>query len=324
MNSHCNFCRWVTADIKTFCPYCGRGIELDFECTEEELLSEGYVSFNEFHPAEAECGADSQISADYDVSSGNGRITETDSTAVFNDDFAELYGTSAIDDDSLSVSPTFAPKEAQPEPIINPVRRNTEKITPAKAVAPDTFDELLSVINARGTDYEDSENDRPKAKEKSVFPNGRELNVKIDSSAVDSFRNGYPDTSADSDSFINLNTVSGGYSAESNGSGERFGDFGFSADNSFAAIEEEYEKQRRAAVSRERRQSFLDRLRRINPRTVFRVATVLVLIGVAAYIWSIRYVIIEGITDFLISLIGPLVLILIIGSLVSSLFRRRR
>ncbi len=311
MISHCDSCRWVTQSIKTMCPYCGRGIDLDFEHTADYYLSAGYKTFEGFEDSEEDENEAEAVSA-ASVPETDSRIVEN----VFNDNFANFCGTSAIEDEAKNAitRTVAAPAVNKSSDIVTAGKQDGESRENDSSA--DDLEQLIASFKTSDKQTEAAGN--------SSAASG-DFGVRIDSSAIDSFRidSSYP--FSEPVNSVRIDTGSSSSSGTKNR--ETNGDFGTSSGANLntrdTSYEDEYERQRRAALARERREAFFDRLRAINPRTVFTIVAVVAVIGFGAYVWSMREVIIEGITNFLTSLIPPAVIIIILVACVRSLFRRR-
>lgn len=92
--------------------------------------------------------------------------------------------------------------------------------------------------------------------------------------------------------------------------------------------EENYNRELRA-LARERRRlersyrrgEFFHALLHFNWRTLFRVLFVLAIVAAIIFVWNMRYVILNSILDFLISLVPIILVIAIFWNLIKSLFK---
>lgn len=101
-----------------------------------------------------------------------------------------------------------------------------------------------------------------------------------------------------------------------------------SSDSASAYYDEEYEhemqrlkKQQRSIQRDYNRLAISNFFRNIQWRNVFRILFILGIIILAIVIWNMRYVIIESITNFLISLIPIIIIIAILWYLIKNLFK---
>ena len=80
-------------------------------------------------------------------------------------------------------------------------------------------------------------------------------------------------------------------------------------------------KQQRSIQRDYNRLAISNFFRNIQWRNVFRILFILGIIILAIVIWNMRYVIIESITNFLISLIPIIIIIAILWYLIKNLFK---
>lgn len=81
------------------------------------------------------------------------------------------------------------------------------------------------------------------------------------------------------------------------------------------------ERQRKRIKNMQRRNTIMNFFSNIDWGIIFRIIFVLILIILILTIWSLRYVILDSILNFLIALIPPLLFILIIISIIKSFFK---
>ena len=81
------------------------------------------------------------------------------------------------------------------------------------------------------------------------------------------------------------------------------------------------ERQRRQLERSYRRSEFFHALASFNWHTFFRVLFVLAIIAAIIFVWNMRYVILNSVLDFLISLVPIILVIAIFWNLIKSLFK---
>jgi hypothetical protein len=97
--------------------------------------------------------------------------------------------------------------------------------------------------------------------------------------------------------------------------------FPFPVVNNIDSELQSIERQRQRINNIRRRNDIINFFSNIDLGIVFRIIFVLILVIVILTIWSLRYVIIDSILNFLIALIPPLLFIWIIVSIIKSFFK---
>ena len=324
MISRCDFCRWVTDNVKTSCPDCGRGIELDFENTVEFFISQGYRRYRELWESEDE---------EYTSDSASAVSRTGSATDSFNNNFAQICGTSAIKDTAPVMTAADHASGA-------PLRADRSQGTVGSAAsasdstaATDFLDSFFSGLNASDELCRDAAGNARGGGNTASYGGGSashsvpsvnaasgDFSVTIDSTAANEFRNGGGSIFTQTENPI---SVSIDTNVDTQGS---FGDFAVNGQNRQASVssyDAEYERQRRASRARERRYSFFDRIRRFNFRNLFRCILVFAVLGFLIYIWMMREEIMQSLSEFFASVIPGAVLLIVVVVGIRSLFRRR-